>query len=36
MWATASAGLDDAFSPLALEGLALELTAAAGRGPARP
>ena len=25
--------VDDAFSPLALEGLALELTAAAGRGP---
>jgi AraC family transcriptional regulator len=28
--------VNDAFSPLALEGLALELTAAAGRGPARP
>ncbi len=28
--------VDDAFSPLALEGLALELTAAAGRGPDRP
>jgi AraC family transcriptional regulator len=28
--------VDDAFSPLALEGLALELTAAAGRGPVGP
>ena len=28
--------VNDAFSPLALEGLALELTAAAGRGPVRP
>jgi AraC family transcriptional regulator len=28
--------VDDAFSPLALEGLALELTALAGRGPALP
>ncbi|HST25153.1 MAG TPA: helix-turn-helix domain-containing protein [Gaiellaceae bacterium] len=28
--------VDDAFTPLALEGLALELTATVGRGPVRP